>query len=147
MRRRLPLAKFHGCPPVRQQRGRIGWFLIVGCSAAAVHWSVVVAIVHLLGWRPLTANVVGWMVAFSVSFAGHHRLSFRDHGSSIRSSALRFFAVSAAGFMINEASYAWLLSGNEQHFGLLLAAVLAGVAVITYVLSRHWAFIGSPARD
>jgi hypothetical protein len=54
--------------------------------------------------------------------------------------------VSALGFCINESAYALLLHGSGLGYRTALAAVLLGVAVLTYLLSRHWAFLGSPAR-
>lgn len=125
-------------------RGRITWFVLVGCAAAAVHWSAVVVLVTRLALPPLLANVIGWLLAFGVSFTGHHRLSFRGHGVPLRSSAARFLVISATGFAINEASYALLLHWTQQRYDLVLAVVLLGVAVLTYWLSRHWAFLRSP---
>jgi putative flippase GtrA len=132
--------------PRRQQHGRIGWFIAVGCAAAAVHWVVVVALVGRAGWQPLVANVAGWLVAFTVSFAGHHRLTFGAQGAPVWPSARRFFAVSAFGFAVNECAYAALLRWSGQHYGLALAVVLLGVAVVTYLLSRHWVFLRREPR-
>lgn len=126
-------------------RGRIARFIAVGCAAAAVHWGVVVWLVQHWGWRPLVANVFGWLVAFTVSFAGHHRLTFRDHAAPLGRSAARFFLVSAGGFSINEAVYALLLHWSGLRYDLALAAVLVAVAVLTYLASRHWAFLHSQA--
>ena len=53
----------------------------------------------------------------------------------------RFFAISAGGFAVNESAYALLLHWTTLRYDLLLAAVLVGVAGLTYVLSRHWAFL------
>ncbi len=92
------------------------------------------------GWPPLLANVGAWLVALGVSISGHHRLSFRGHGGPLGRAALRFVALSALSFAINEAAYALLLAWAPAHYGLLLAAVLVGVAGLTYLLSRHWAF-------
>jgi putative flippase GtrA len=125
--------------------GRIAWFVLVGTAAAAVHWGVVVVLVGHGGWRPLVANVAGWLVAFIVSFSGHHRLTFRNHGSPVRSSAVRFFLVSAGGFTINEATYALLMHWSGLRYDILLAGVLVAVAGLTYLLSRHWVFLRSPA--
>jgi putative flippase GtrA len=50
-------------------------FIIVGCAAAATHWGVAVACVEGLGAAPLLANLLGWLVAFVVSFSGHYRLT------------------------------------------------------------------------
>lgn len=113
---------------------------MVGCAAALVHWLSVVALVRGLAVPPLAANVGGWAVAFSVSFAGQAGLTFRDHGAPFWRSARRFLLVSLGGFAINEASYALLLRFSPWRYDLLLALVLLGVAALTYLLSRHWAF-------
>lgn len=125
-------------------RRRLAWFIVVGSLAAAVHWSVVVGLVRLADWPPLLANVIGWMVAFAVSFSGHHHLSFRAHGVRPGLSALRFFAVSFSGFVVNETAYALLMHWSDLRFDLLLAGVLVAVAGATYWLSRHWVFLRSP---
>jgi len=122
-------------------RQRIAWFIAVGCSAAAVHWTVVVGLVSQWAWRPLVANVPGWLVAFGVSFAGHHLLTFRGHGARPRTAAARFFVVSAGSFALNEAAYALLLARTRQRYDLLLGVVLLAVAALTYLLGRHWAFL------
>jgi putative flippase GtrA len=111
-----------------------------------VHWAVVVALVARGSWHPLVANVAGWLVAFGVSFAGHHHATFRGHGAPIGISVRRFFLVSAAGFAINETAYAMLLRWSDHRYDILLAIVLVAVAFLTYLLSRHWAFLNTAAR-
>lgn len=123
---------------------RIGWFVLVGSLAAVLHWLVVVGLVRLLGAHPLAANVAGWLSAFGVSFGGHHRLTFRGHGAAAHAAAARFLAVSATAFALNEAAYAVLLRWTSWRYDVVLAAVLVGVAVMTYLLGRHWAFVGNP---
>ncbi|WP_284415220.1 GtrA family protein [Acidovorax sp. SUPP2539] len=118
-------------------------FVAVGSCAAALHWSVVVGLVESFGWQPLASNLAGWIVAMVVSFVGHYRLTFRGHRAPLLRSALRFVLVSGLGFAINQTAYALLLAGNARWYSLKLAAVLIGVALITYVLSRHWTFLRS----
>lgn len=126
---------------------RLFWFVATGCTAAAVHFGVVVLLVARFGAAPLWANLGGWLVALGVSFTGHLRLSFADQAAPAARSARRFFLVSALGFVVNESAYALLLHGSGLGYRAALAAVLVGVAVLTYLLSRHWAFLGgSPAR-
>lgn len=127
-------------------RGGIARFVLVGTAAAAVHWGVVVLLVEHAGWRPLLANVLGWLIAFSVSFSGHYRWTFGNHGAPLLRSAGRFFAVSACGFAINEVAYALLLRWSALRYDLVLAVVLIAVAGGTYVVSRHWAFRRNPAH-
>jgi len=121
---------------------RLAWFVAVGCTAAAVHFGVVVALVEWLALPPLAANVAGWLVAFIVSFCGQWLLTFRGSGAPWRQALRRFFLISLAGFSVNEASYAVLLHFSALRYDLLLGLVLVGVAVMTYVLSSRWAFLG-----
>ena len=124
-------------------RGSLPWFIAVGCAAAAVHFAVVVLLVSQHGAAPLRANVAGWLVALGVSFGGHWRRSFRGHTAPLGRAARRFVLVSALGFAINESVYALLLGAGGLGYRLALAVTLVAVALLTYLLSRHWAFRGS----
>ena len=61
-----------------------GYFLLVGATAAAVHFAVLALAVEGAHVPPLTANVFAFAVAFTVSFAGHYRLTFRHSGVAHR---------------------------------------------------------------
>lgn len=124
---------------------RIASFVAVGCAAAAVHFGVVVWLVSGHAMPPLLANIAGWLVAFLVSFLGQWQLTFRASEAPWRSAMPRFFVLSLAGFAINESAYAVLLHWSDLPYDVLLAAVLVGVAVMTYLLSSHWAFRRNPA--
>ena len=119
---------------------RIGWFIAVGSTAAAVHLATVVALVRWGGWSPAVANVAGWLVAFGCSFFGHHFTTFSDAQAPIVRAARRFFAVSALGFVANQAAYVLLLRLTWLRYDVALALVLVGIAVLTYLLGRRWAF-------
>ncbi len=119
---------------------QLGWFVAVGCAASVTHWLVVVGAVSASGMRPLLANIVGWLVAFCVSFAGHFLLTFRQHRAPLARAARRFFIVSAIGFGVNELAYAWLLHTTALPYDALLALILIGIAGMTFVLGRLWAF-------
>ncbi|RZS86237.1 GtrA family protein [Pigmentiphaga kullae] len=129
---------------MRLLAGQILRFVAVGCLAAATHWVVAVACVEMLGLAPLRANVVGWLAAFCVSFAGHLLFTFRHPLHAWQHAAARFFLVSAGGFAVNEMAYAWLLHVSSVRYDVLLAAVLAGIAVGTFIASRLWAFRRTP---
>ncbi|GMV75936.1 MAG: hypothetical protein AMXMBFR78_28860 [Rubrivivax sp.] len=118
-------------------------FITVGVLAAAVHWTVVVAIVEGWQWPALAANVAGWLVALLVSFSGHHRITFAGHGVHWSVAGRRFALISAGGFAVNESAYAIALQRSGVRYDLLLAIVLLAVATLTYLLSRHWAFLRS----
>ncbi|WP_081976972.1 GtrA family protein [Bordetella trematum] len=124
---------------------QIAWFVCVGTAAAATHWLAVVLCVQLAGLPAAWANVIGWLVAFVVSFSGHYLLTFRHLAISWTIAARRFFLVSAAGFALNEAAYIWLLHVTRVPYELLLAFILLAQAGLTFVASRLWAFARKPA--
>jgi putative flippase GtrA len=124
---------------------RLASFVAVGCTAAAVHFGVVVLLVSLGGLPPLAANVLGWIVAFVVSFLGQWQLTFRAQGAPWLRALRRFFVLSLTGFAINESAYAVLLHFSRLPYDVLLAIVLVGVAVMTYLLGSRWAFRGNPS--
>ena len=122
-------------------------FILVGSAASLVHLLTVILLVEKMHLVPLVANVGGWLCAFGVSYGGHQLLTFADHGAPVLRSANRFFLLSAAGFAINESAYAILLHTSRVPYHFLLAIILLCVAVVTYLLSRRWAFAGiRPSR-
>ena len=122
---------------------QLACFITVGCGSAATHWLVVVALVSALHIPPLFANILGWLVAFVVSFTGHYQLTFRHQHAPIWQAARRFFLVSALGFAINETSYAVLLTTTTIRYDILLAVILVAIAAMTFILGRFWAFRGA----
>ena len=125
---------------------RIAFFVAVGCSAAAVHFGVVVLLVEALRVPPLLANVAGWLLAFVVSFLGQWQLTFGSRRTPWRHALPRYFALSLAGFLANEGGYAALLRFTPLPYDAALVLVLLAVAVMTYLLGSHWVFRRSPAR-
>ena len=95
---------------------------------------------------PLLANLLGWLVAFFVSFSGHYQLTFRHQPKQLGVALQRFFLVSAGGFLVNELAYAYLLEATAIAYDLLLAEILVAIAVLTFIISRLWAFRHKPAN-
>lgn len=114
-------------------------FGVVGVLAMCVHL-LVVALLVPLGLVPLLANIVGFLVAFQVSYFGHARWTFNVSAPNNKRHQIKFFSVAVLGFLLNEASYSVLLQLLHMHYLLTLAIVLFGVAVVTFVLSKLWAF-------
>jgi putative flippase GtrA len=122
----------------------VSWFIAVGCVAAATHWLVAVLCVEHFEMSPLISNFVAWLVALTVSFSGHYRLTFSHQVGAAWPAARRFFVVSISGFSINQSAYAYLLKNTDLSYKVLLFIVLLTVAVLTYVVSRSWAFYSKP---
>jgi putative flippase GtrA len=119
------------------------WFGVVGLSALAVHFCAVTFVLVPLGLAPLIANIVGFLLAFQVSYWGHRRLTFQAHHVDHSQSLPRFFGVACLSFAVNEAMYALLLRYTPLGYRSALLIVLFTVAGLTFVLSKLWAFAGA----
>lgn len=120
---------------------QIAIFIAVGCAAAFTHLAVVAAAVETVALQPLAANVMGFCVAFLVSFGGHSRWTFPIDRRRLATARLRFFLVALSGFVVNQTAYAGALHiFGTAYYLPILAAVVLGVAAATFLLSKLWAF-------
>ena len=120
---------------------QVATFIAVGSAAALTHLATVALLVEAAGLKPIAANAIGFVAAFFVSFTGHSRWTFPISSDRIASTRRRFLAVAFTGFVINQVAYAEALHlVGPNYYLAALGAVLAGVAVSTFVLSKLWAF-------
>lgn len=120
---------------------QIAIYIAVGSTAAFTHLAVVAAAVELLLLKPLAANVTGFGFAFLISFGGHSRWTFPTARDRLASARTRFFVVAFTGFVLNQTAYAEALHiVGPDYYLPALGAVLVGVAVATFLMSKLWAF-------
>jgi putative flippase GtrA len=116
------------------------WFTLVGIAAATTHYIVAVSLDMFAVLPVLTANLIGFLVAFPVSYVGHYRLSFKNQSPSSRTSLWRFLCVAVLGFVMNQLLILVNLNVLGLPFWFVLGIVLLLIAISTYVLSLYWAF-------
>lgn len=114
-------------------------FALVGSSALLIHWFTVVSLVPV-GMFPLLANVVGFMMAFLMSYVGHSYWTFLSPATVHRQCLPRFFLVALCGFILNETLYFLLLTYSDLGYQKSLIVVLGLVSFFTFTLSKKWAF-------
>jgi len=115
-------------------------FGITGTSATLVHFSMVILLVEIEHLYPLTANVYGFLCGFIVSFSGHRFWTFSETSRSTRASLPRFFLIATINFSGNQTLYYLLLNKLHMHYTIALLLVLGFMAIITFFLSKLWAF-------
>lgn len=125
----------------RDNMFQIARFLIVGGTAAAVHFSVVIMLVHFFDYAPLIANVGGFMVSFQVSYWGHRVWTFADTVTLHREAYPKLVTVQLVNFALNEILFYFFLSLHLP-YQLALLIVLAILPVFTFVSSKFWVFQG-----
>jgi putative flippase GtrA len=122
------------------------WFGLVGLSAMLVHFLTVTTLFVPIGIAPLKANVLGFLVAFGVSYLGHSKLTFKKETLLSRkekvSEIIKFFGVAITGFLMNQALFFILLSYTSLGLDFSLGITLVLVSGLTFVLSKFWAFKG-----
>jgi putative flippase GtrA len=114
-------------------------FGVVGLVAAAIHFSIVVMLVHVGSLIPLLANVFGFAIAFQVSYWGHRLWTFPDNGILHRIALPKLLFVQLLNFAANETLFYILLSLNVP-YPIALIIVLAVLPVFTFMASKLWVF-------
>ena len=123
----------------RDQLLQIARFLTVGVGAAAVHFSVVVYLVHFHQYLPLIANVAGFVISFQVSYWGHRIWTFSGTEVLHRDAYPKLVLLQLFNFSLNELLYFILLSLHLP-YQLALIIVLAILPAFTYLTSKHYIF-------
>jgi putative flippase GtrA len=113
-------------------------FLLVGGLATFTHAFVSVGALHLLSVAPLVANGIGFLVAFSVSLAGHTFFTFRSQMSLERVLKFGLVAISAAAISSTIVLLADAYTSLSHDQILPLAAV--STPVFSYVCHSLWTF-------
>lgn len=112
-------------------------FGIIGLCAMLTHLLTFIILVNAT-LNPLLANIIAFLVAFQVSYYGQARWTFS--GKDSRKNQIRYFAVAVFGLVLNETSYIVLLNVFHLQYLTALIIVILGVALITFALSKLWAF-------
>jgi putative flippase GtrA len=119
--------------------GRISRFLVVGGTATAVQYIVLVACVRALSLAPVVASAIGFALSSVLNYYLNYRLTFRSSRAHV-SALPRFLLIAGIGLIANSVAM-WLLT-KSAHLGYLLSQVLttALVLVWNYTANRKWTF-------
>lgn len=120
--------------------GQLFRFGVVGVAALIVHWCLATFVIWC-GMPPLLGNLLGFIIAFGVSYFGHRHLTFSASKSRHSQALPRFITVAIAGFGVNQIMFYLLLSYTSIHYAISLFLVLGSVAVMTFILGKTWVFI------
>ena len=108
----------------------------VGVVATLVHLSVAWSVLALYPQlSPLVANLIAFMTAFPVSYAGHKHLTFGAKGG-----AGRFFMLAVGGFCLNNGVLLLLINTLDLVGFVAIILSTFTVPVLVYAGSRLWVF-------
>lgn len=114
-------------------------FALVGTLGAIVHVSTVMLLVSHLQIHPLSANVLGFLLGFHVSYFGHRYWTFSETNVSHQVAFPRLLVLQIFNFIANETMFYILLSLHLPYV-LALLIVLCILPAMTFTVSRLWIF-------
>lgn len=114
-------------------------FALVGGAAALTHYATAMLCVYVLAQNEYAANVIGFLVAFSVSYLGQSLWTFADKNTPRQHALPRYFLTSLTGFGINTVFLYMALYINLP-YPLALLLAIAGSACFVYIISSTWVF-------
>ena len=114
-------------------------FVIVGCTAALMHFLILGLLVELSVTGPVVGTMVGFVAGTLVSYVLNRHFTFRS--SRAHTSALpRYLAVAGIAFLLN-AGLMDLFTHRLGLFYLLAQALTSGIVLCwTFTGYRLWAF-------
>jgi len=118
-------------------------FGLVGLAATALHAAVVWTLIACARAPALPANLIAFICAFGVSFAGNYLWTFRAPGRARRAFA-RFLVISVSGFAANTGLLALLLTFEFLDEATAAIAAIAAVPLVTFLGARFWGFRHDP---
>lgn len=116
-------------------------FALVGASGYAVNLVVFAVLVHLAGASPSAAATGAFVVAVTNNFAWNRAWTFREHGGRARAQAVRFLAVSLAGFAWNLAALGVLVTTGMPSVVCQAIAIVTATP-LTFLGNKLWTFDG-----
>ena len=114
-------------------------FTGVGAIGTALHYLVLVALVHTLEANPVMSSALGFLVGAVTNYLLNYKVTFRS-GKTYSETAAKFAIVAAIGLGLNTSVMAMFV--EWMHLYYLLSQVLATGLVLlwNFIANRHWTF-------
>lgn len=114
-------------------------YTTVGALGTALHYTVLVATVELVGGSPVTGTVVGACAGAALNYFLNYHLTFVSTANH-RNTLPRFVVVAGAAATASGVAMSWLVGRLELHYLIAQVLVTAGVLVGGYLMNRLWTF-------
>lgn len=113
-------------------------FLIVGGSATALQYGLLIVFVQLGGLSPVVATSIAYAISSVYNYLLNYYATFKS-GASHRTAATKFAAVAASGLLINAGIIATLTKLGVYY---LVAQVVATVVILVwnFVIHKYWTY-------
>lgn len=120
-------------------RFEIARFGLVGIAATLVHAAILSLLIEWFALPVQLANISAFVVAFLVSYLGHHRWTFASDAGH-KEAASKFLLTAIIGFVANVMIMELVVVQLGYHYLIGFLCVVFSVPPATYVISRLWIF-------
>lgn len=114
-------------------------FGLVGVTAAAIHFAIVVLLVQKAGLAPLVANIFGFLISFQASYWGHRCWTFQGTMIVHTIAFPKLLLVQVLNLAANEALF-YVFLACDLPYPVALLIVLTILPLYTFVISKVWVF-------
>ena len=114
-------------------------FGAVGAVGTGAHYALFLALIHTADADPVAASAAGATLGACVNYVLNYRYTFRS-ARRHREALPRFFAVAAAGLLLNTTLMAILIDGLGVHYLIAQIVTTLGVLLWNFLANRHWTF-------
>lgn len=118
-------------------------FAIVGVGATLTHAIIFNISFELLQLHHLIANILGFCIAFLVSYLGQFHWTFKEQAIQLadkRSAFFKFLKTALLGFAVNLFWSFLILEFLQLHHYYYLALLTFVTPVLIFLLNKFWAF-------
>jgi putative flippase GtrA len=113
-------------------------FCLVGSVGTAVHYSALLAIVHLQG-KPMIGSIVGFVLGALVNYVFNYRYTFKSAKPYPETLAM-FFTTACAGLALNTLIMGLLIGLLDVHYFVSQLLATAGVVLWNFTVNLRWTF-------
>lgn len=113
-------------------------FCLVGSVGTAVHYSALVAIVHLLG-MPMIGSIVGFVLGAMINYVLNYRYTFKSV-QRYPVTLAKFFTTACAGLVLNTLVMGLLTGLLGVHYFVSQLLATAGVVLWNFTVNLRWTF-------
>lgn len=120
--------------------GEASRFVVVGILNTAVHVTMAVALIELAGYHPVPGNLLAFLAALIVGYAGNALWTFRGRSGVDGLTFGRYILVALSGVVYNAAVMALAVEVFRLGYQVGLAAIIMSWPAMSFLIMRYWVF-------
>jgi putative flippase GtrA len=123
--------------------GELAIFGVVGIAATVTHYGAALLFVELFGISSQISNLIGFWIAFGVSYFGQSVITFRSRPSL--SNFSKYAALAIFNYLMSAGVLYLLERTLDVDYRVALMVIVILVPLVSYIISKHFIFRSLPS--